>query len=312
MLALAAAVGCLGGCLAKHAMDQRFYDGYDPNLSREVANRGEELRPGYRRLSFSFDGLAGQPVPAVLALPPAGAGPFPCVVFLHGIGQDKGFLDHIAAPFTAKGFAFVSFDQYMRGERRLPKGASWPAQIRAFRQRAALTVIETRRLLDVLQARPDIAPDRLYLAGASYGAITGAVAAALDARFRAVVLIYGGGDLGKLFANKEIKDRLGVMYRPVVALACSYLAPSDPVGYVGAIAPRPVLFLNGTRDRLIPTAAAQALYDAAGQPKRMVWYDSDHVGLDHAHVGVVLSEVISWLLERDAERGPGPGDRRGS
>ena len=134
--------------------DSAYYNGYDNALPLNATIHTDKPfpdgEPTYRRLAFTFEGLAGQAVPALAAFPLDDQGPFPCAVFLHGIGQEKEFLDDIAAPFVEAGFAIVSFDQYMRGERKL-KDSGKLAGLLAFRRRGALTVIETRRLLDTLQ-----------------------------------------------------------------------------------------------------------------------------------------------------------------
>lgn len=279
--------------------DSGYYDGYDPNLPLNTTVRGEEERPAYRRVDLTYEGLPGQPVPTLLALPPGPGGPWPCIVFLHGIGQKKDFLDEIAAPFTQAGFAIVTFDQHTRGERKLKETGRLDA-LRALRRRGALTVIETRRLVDYLQTRPDIDAARLYLCGASYGAITGSTAAAFDKRFRAVVLVYGGGNLRVLLSSAAAAREAGKWLPVVSRIGAFFQSPGDPVKYVKGISPRPVLFQNGTHDSLIPTAAAQALYDAAAQPKEIIWYDSDHVGLDPEQTWQVLNDAIAWLKKQDA------------
>lgn len=295
---LVLAVACLAVMVAKRWWDAHYYDGYDPALPLNASVKAEEDRPAYHRVAFTFDGLPGMPVPSLMALPRDSKGPFPCVIFLHGIGQEKEFLDDIAAPFTQAGFAFVSFDQYTRGDRKL-KDTKRLESLLAFRRRGALTVIETRRLMDYLQTRDDIARDRIYLCGASYGAITGSTAAAFDPRIRAVVLCYGGGNLRLLFGNREAAEMIGALRKPAQWFLTWLLAPSDPVRHVAQISPRPILFQNGTHDSLIPTAAAQALYDAAKDPKQITWYDSDHVGLDVAHTWRVLTEAVDWLKNQD-------------
>jgi dienelactone hydrolase len=238
-----------------------------------------------------------------MAMPLESDPPAPCVIFLHGIGQSKSFLDEISQPFVDEGFAMVTFDQYTRGERdvELP----WWREASAFRQRAALTVLETRRLVDFLETRNDIDKKRIYLVGASYGAITGATAVAMETRIKAAVMVYGGGDLPLLLAGDAITQEfetgnLGFLRGPITALTAWYLAPSDPVLYVGNVAPRPLLFQNGTRDQLIPTDAAQAFFDAANEPKEQRWYEGDHIGLDEDTVRQVLDEALEWVKQQDA------------
>ncbi len=286
----------------KTLWDSAYYKGYDAALPLNVFIRQDKPfpdgEPKYRRLAFSFEGLAGQTVPALAAYPLDGQGPFPCLVFLHGIGQEKEFLDEIAVPFVAAGFVIVSFDQYMRGERKL-KDPGKLAGLLAFRRRGALTVIETQRLLDYLQTRDDVASDRIYMLGASYGAITGSTAAAFDERIRAAVLCYGGGNFKYLLGNEEAAKMLGALAGPAKAFLAWLLAPSDPLHHVAAISPRPVLFQNGTRDVVIGRPAAEAFHEAAAEPKEIIWYDSDHVGLDQDHTWKVIHDAIDWVKKQD-------------
>lgn len=288
----------MGG--VKAYWDAHYYAGYDAARPLNVEIASEDAKADYRRIAFSFDSVEGERVPSLLALPLEGQGPYPCIVFLHGIGQSKEFLDVIAAPFTKAGFAFVSFDQYSRGERKL-KNVSEFKKATAIRRRAALNVLETRKLVDYLVTRPDIAAHRIYLEGASFGAITGCSAAAFDTRLRAVVLTYGGGDLAVLLASKAASSELGKWTQSAANLGAFLLAPGDPLKHVAQISPRPILFQNAEDDSLIPAASARALYNAAKDPKEIKWYSGDHIGTDEAMVWKVLNDAIEWTKARDAE-----------
>ena len=50
---------------------------------------------------------------------------------------------------------------------------------------------------------------------------------------------------------------------------------------------------------LLLAPAGKALQDAAGEPKKITWYDSDHVGIDLEHTKRVLTDGLRWLLEQD-------------
>lgn len=282
------------GAVLKARWDARYYEGYDPQAPLNATILSEEERGAYRRVAFVYDGLPGEPVPSLLALPPGAEAPVPCIIFLHGIGQDKDFLDVIASRFTDSGFAIASYDQYTRGERNIEDDNLFNG-IAGLRRRAAMNVIDTRRMVDYFAQRGDIDMDRLYLVGASYGAITGANVAAMEPRIQAVVLTYGGGGLKSLLSSDSVKDELGPLAGPLASLAAYIFAPADPIGRVAAIAPRPLLVQNGEGDRVVPFESGKALFDAAGEPKEFIGYPGDHIGLDEAMVWRVLDDTIAWL-----------------
>jgi dienelactone hydrolase len=316
--------------------DAHYFDNYDPRAPLNVAvNEITEVNKetpgqGYRITKFTFDGYKNEKIPTLISMPMKRAGKkLPAVIFLHGIGQNKNFLKEITAPFNEAGFAFLCFDQYTQGERRLGGKPSFLARLKALAQRSAKTINETRRLIDYLSAHPDIDPQRIYLVGASYGAVTGTTAMARDKRLRAGVMVYGGGDLGKLldsYANhlsvavilglidgKNLNPekpplpkltpsqerQVGIVIACLKPLVRYFLGVADPIHYAGRISPRPMYFQNGRHDVLVPASAGKALQDAAREPKKITWYESDHVGIDREHTKRVLADGLNWLLEQD-------------
>ena len=299
-------VAALGA--AKVYMDVTYFSGYDPKAPLAASIAETTDRPQYMREKFSFNGYRDDRVPALLMLPKDRPGPFPCVIFLHGIGQRKEFVDEdfggktVAEFFTKEGFAFATFDQLMQGERKL-QNKSVLETVNAFRVRPAHTVNDTRRLIDYLDTRPDIDANRIYLSGASYGAITGATAAAFDKRIRAVVLTYGGGNIPKMLKARMVAEEInkrGPYMLPVQILGWYLLSAADPLNYIGDIAPRPVLIQNGTDDGLIATPAAKAFQEAAKEPKTIKIYEGDHIGFDKNTVITVLNDTIQFFKEQDA------------
>jgi fermentation-respiration switch protein FrsA (DUF1100 family) len=111
-------------------------------------------------------------------------------------------------------------------------------------------VIDLQRALDAAEELPRVDARRIAYAGLSLGSIVGATFCAIDPRPCAAALALGGGGFGP----------------PEV----------DPAHHVGRFAPRPILFVNASRDERVPRAAAEALYAAAGEPKEMLWFDAAH------------------------------------
>ena len=57
------------------------------------------------------------------------------------------------------------------------------------------------------------------------------------------------------------------------------LAPLDPIAYIGKTSPARVLFQFGRQDPYVPEAQARAFFEAAREPKDLIWYNAGH-GLD--------------------------------
>lgn len=308
--ALAVLVGGFLLCLAglKLYLDHTYFSGYDSTTPLNIRVSEEKEKASFRWTKFYYAGFRDELVPAVMSVPKEKPGPFPCVIFLHGIGDNKDFMakHKLDELFIQAGFAFACFDQLMRGERKR-KYEDKAAEAEAFRVRAAYTVNDTRRLIDYLMTRPDIATNRIYLVGGSYGAITGTTAAAFDERIRAVVLIYGGGNLQKLLSAEIIRNELGNWALPANLVAWYFGSVFDPVNYIGRISPRPILLQNGKADTLVSPAAARALQEAANEPKTILWYEGDHLGktrdMDFPTTLRVVNDALDFLRKVDAQAG---------
>ena len=205
----------------------------------------------------------GDRVPGLLLLPP-GPGPFPLVLLQHGAGgsKDADYLGPVRLPWAQRGLAVASIDFPLHGERVSAKlseqllatlaSSSRPAQgaIALFEEFARQAVTDLSRALDALGALPEIDASRIGYGAFSLGAILGSLFIPYDARVRAAALAVGGAGIGP----KAL----------------------DPVAHIGRFAPRPLLFVNATRDERIPRAAAEALHAAAGDPKEVLWFDAGH------------------------------------
>ncbi|MBI1318265.1 MAG: prolyl oligopeptidase family serine peptidase [Candidatus Hydrogenedens sp.] len=299
--------------------DAGFYADYDPNLPFNVESEGvktvdkvDEIfgveRPmRFEKELFSFESREGERVPSIMARPIGSEGKkLPVILFLHGSGQKKEFIEEICTPFVEKGFAFASFDQFTRGKRQ-PNDNPW-ALMFSWRDRCWKTVNDARRMVDYLQTRDDVDPERIYLVGASYGAITGTTVIAREKRIKAGVLVVGGGDFMTMVNAPIIQEEVGKrgldwaleLVKPIAHLIVD---AADPVHYAPGTEGTPVLMQSGSADRLVSPEAGEKLYAALGEPKEIRWYDVDHPGLregDGPEIVRMLDEGLEWMLERDA------------
>jgi dienelactone hydrolase len=142
-----------------------------------------------------------------------------------------------------------------------------------------------RRALDVLASFDDVDASRIALVGHDFGAMYGSLVAGVDRRVKALVFIAGTRSFADWFL-------LGRKLDPAAERAVrDELAPLDPLGYVGKIAPAPVLFQFATKDPYVSKEAADALVAAAGEPRSVKFYDTGHAMSIEA-----LEDRVPWLL----------------
>jgi dienelactone hydrolase len=176
---------------------------------------------------------------------------------------------------TARGIIALAIDAPERGERKRPGKdgpAMWnlPAVRRWFQQHCG----DYSRALDYLATRPDVDARRLGYVGFSWGAITGITFTAHDPRVKAMTSVVGGGLIGLL--GKQL----------------------DPVSNAPRIAPRPLLFINASKDQIVLRPFANALHKAAGPHAIVKWYDTDHTfsNFDRAKIMALLSDFMREKL----------------
>lgn len=174
---------------------------------------------------IAFVGAGGTRVDGYLArtLKP---GRHPAVLFLHGSGGSATDFLAWAVEFAQAGGVGLTIQQ--------------PNDANSFTP----LVVNARRALDVLAARPDVDPRRLGVLGFSLGAETAAILAGVDHRPRVFSLMSGRG------GPEEVK----------------YVRRAHARFFVEA----------GKLDQIIPRNQLQALIDAVPQPKRVRWFDAPH------------------------------------
>lgn len=234
----------------------------------------EQAVPAGRRVVLEFH-AGGEAVPGVLLLPREPV-PAPGVLLLHGYSSRK---EHVAAgvggPLMRHGIASLSIDLPLHGTR------TDPLQAQAARNPLALVGIwrqavkECRLALGYLRARAEIDRGCIAVAGYSLGSFLAVMAAADDPGVRAVVLA-AGGDL-------PAGTPLSVVARTV----------ADPIRAVRRLRGRPLLMVHGTADRTMRPEQAQRLFDAAGEPKELRWWNAGHILPPAA-----IDYAAEWLRER--------------
>lgn len=280
---------------------------YDRDLPLLQKEEPVEDKGTYTQQKVSFLSINNHRVPAVLAMPKdKKEEKVPCVIVMHGLGGNKNQMAALFGLSLLKaGFAAIAIDAELHGDR----SPEWKPQLfgkNAYttRNMLAQTIVDVRRTVDYLQQRPDIDPDRISYLGFSMGSILGSTACGVDKRIKAPVLCLGGGGWKTLLDSSSLpplKEALKADPDTVKRLLGA-MDSVDPVHFVSGIAPRPVLFIHGDADKVVPPESAKLLHNAAGDPKEVMWYKGDHVpaGLE---LPKVLARITTWLTEHLKPKG---------
>lgn len=185
---------------------------------------------------------------------PAGAGPFPGVVLVHG-GGGKAFREW-ALHWASRGYAALAMDLAGHGPAGpLPDGGPNQSDETKFRDftdndvrdmwsyHAVAAVIRGHSLL---AAQPDVDASRIGITGISWGGYLTCLVASLDDRLKVAVPVYGCGFL----ADNSVWTQ--PRFTPMTAeLRQRWVRNFDPSSYLTQVR-CPILFLNGTNDFAYP------------------------------------------------------------
>lgn len=259
------------------------------------------------RVDIPFE---GRQLAAVLHLPPAAdraktarGGRVPAVVFWPGMDMFKEEFPNVENNlFARRGLAVLSIDGPGQGETRL-RGITVDDEnhVRA-----------GRAVLDYLQARPEIDPERIAVLGASFGSYWGPHLAAADRRVRAVAGIMGIlYDMRAIFELAPPSFKAGFMFMSGITDEDAFDAMAARMGMrgLGERITCPSLITQGEIDLLCPLEGAERYFAELKGPKEMWIFEHE----SHPLGGVMaelLPRVADWLGDALAGRLPADLNRR--
>ncbi len=230
---------------------------------------------------------------------PAGKGPFPMIVFLHGhqgpVGNRIGgraFVDWgVLENYTQAGFVAVSVSQPGYG------GSEGKPDFCGPRTQAVRTLIDHFRTLKF------IAPKKIAVQGVSRGAVVAAMVATRDPNLRAVVLISGVYNL-KSFYNDQcangpktaIADSICRSIRQEMSIDEQEFANRSAINYAKRIKAE-VLILHGAEDQNAPAGQAQAFAEALRKAGVTVEFEI-FPGVNHQVPLATRQPIINSFLKR--------------
>lgn len=166
-------------------------------------------------------------VPFILAVP-KGTGPFPVVIFQHGLTRSKMDALAIADTFASQGLATIAIDMVLHGDRAgdymdnttgamVPDGILDPSgsliinltSLRTSRDNLKQVALDQVQLVNMLaggvdyteDGLPDLAPAGFTYIGQSLGGITGTTFMAIEKDVKTAVLNVPGGMISKILTE---------------------------------------------------------------------------------------------------------------
>ena len=271
---------------------------YDATQPLELQDRVVDSDEYATIHDISYLGPTGERISAYLVAPKR-PGPFAAVLFGHwGNGTRAEFLPE--AELYARAGAVSLLPDYpwdrLGAARKSLDHFTAPQVDRDIMTQA---VIELRRGLDVLTARPGVDQKRIVYVGHSYGAQWGAILAAVDRRIAAAVLMGGVPQAADLFLRTTNPDLIslrsslppGQLERYVATIA-----ELDAVRFIPQVTPTPVLLQFARYEQYFEPETANRYIALTRSPKTVKWYATDHELNDPQ----CLTDRVAWLSEHVA------------
>ena len=146
-----------------------------------VAVRGDAQGTGGTPVTFEG---AGRQIGGMLFMP-AGPGPFPAVIDIHGINGQSEWDFEIGRRLAAQGYVVLAVDLFGRRPRSYPDGLHLRDQIRPTGGE------DLKGALSYLRTRKEVIPDRIGTVGWCMGGTYALLFAVADPRLAASVVYYG-------------------------------------------------------------------------------------------------------------------------
>jgi dienelactone hydrolase len=262
---------------------------YDAAAPLDLVDEAWEEREGVAVRDVSWASPRCGRMDAYLVVPQGeGEGSRGGVILLHGMPGQRGNLLPRAVRLARAGAVCLLPDM------PLTRAAGGSVTFtREDRDGQIGLIVDLRRGVDLLAARPDVDPRRLGLLGVSYGAAMGALLAGVEPRIIAAVLAVGDGGLVSHLSSTVNRHYLRRFPAKRRQRWLELMQPIEPLRFVGRAAPGSLFFQSARRDPYVPRADARRLHAAAADPKLVRWYDTGH-GLDEQAV----DDQIAWLSGR--------------
>jgi dienelactone hydrolase len=235
----------------------RLFD-YDQTAALDIHEANVASSDDFIIHDISYESPKGGWVPAYLVTP-TGEGPFAGIIFLHPGGGDRGYFLDEAKKLAKRGAISLLIDDNFSAKGKVTD-----------HERIIRIIVDLRRAIDLLIARPDVDPHRIGFVGHSYGANLGGVLAGVEHRIAAYVFMSGNARLSQ--------DLIGLfnMTPQEESQYIQFMAQLDGIHFIGHAVPAALLFQNARHDALNSEQEVRDFHQTASEPKLVKWYHAYH------------------------------------
>ncbi len=218
--------------------------------------------------------------------------PSPTLIFVHGLGSNRGGLLDQAKLLNDHGYSALLLDLRNHGQ-----------------SQGEITTLGYQEVYDIegavefLMEQPAVDPNRIGLVGQSLG---GAVVIRAAARLPQVKATVAESAFSSLEDNIEqgVRELTGLPPFPFAPLVIWFgereagvkIQLVRPIDDLTQIAPRAIMFIHGEKDTLIDVSNSQRLYEAASEPKALYLIpNAGHGGLLEANQEEFERHIVTFL-----------------
>ena len=245
---------------------------------------------------ITYPSPQGGPVAAYLVIP-KGKGPFAAILFGYwGNGTRAEFIPE-AKIYAAAGAVALLPDYPWDRPKPWRQTVEHIDKPEMDRQAEIHAVVDLRRGIDLLLARPDVDPRRLAYVGHSYGAQWGAILSAVDKRIKTAVLMAGVAAAGDLFFGSDDPGLIELRESQPAEKLSNYVkvvSDLDAARFVGRAAPVALLLQFANYEQYFNKASMRNYIAAASEPKKVLHYDTGHDLNDPQ----ALQDRYQWLVDQ--------------
>jgi dienelactone hydrolase len=275
--------------------DLRRMYAYDANAPLDAKETLLYERDGVKVYDLSYASPKGGRVTAY-RVAPVGAGRHAGVAFGHwGPGNRTEFLPE-ATLYARSGVVSVLVDYPWTRPAPWRKPLRQDANPEGDQALFVQAVVDLRRALDLLAARPDVDPNRLGYVGHSFGAQWGAVLSAVEPRLKAAALMAGVPDQAAIWRDNDDPGVVAWRANTPKDKQEAYLAVCDRTAAVRYVphARCPLLLQFAQHERYFDKAAMDRYAAAAPKGTPVTWYHTGHELNDPQ----ALTDRAAWLRDK--------------